>query len=447
MKRVKHIPPSSTSRASVRLNPSLNLLWIIIIPILVFIVYRSVLNFDLVNWDDKRYLKETPVIRGITLDNIESMFTTKVLRSYNPLVLLSFAFDYEIARLDPSWCHAVNLVFHMINALLVFVCMKKMRFRVEVAGLISLLFALHPLAVEAVAWIAGRKDVLYGFFYLLAIISYLNFQKTKAKFQYVLCLLLFICSLLSKVQAITFPFILIVLDYIINKEWRWKYFANKIPFIILSIVFGLIAISGSTMMADKYSMPVNFGDKIIYSAMAFGLYFQKLIFPFSQSAIYSFPVSGSSEYFNYLIRGIVTIALMTAGVIYSFKKAPAVSGGILFYVISIFIVLHVVAFNSALIYERFIYLADIGLFISLLNLDLIFPRVKNYTIKSSAVLLVIFMILTYNRVFIWKNSETMWSDTILKNPGSFEAYNNRGMVFLIVAITKVRIKILNNAFG
>lgn len=404
--------------------------WMIIIPALAFTVYQSVRHFDLVSWDDKLYVKETPIVRGLTSENVKAMFTQKVLRSYNPIVLISFAVDYEIAKLDPKWSHLVNLIFHLLNALLVFACMRKLKFRTEVAGLIAALFAIHPLSVEAVAWVAGRKDMLYGFFFLLAWLFYLRYKESGRTSNYLIALVLFTFSLLSKVQAITLPFILIISDYILAGNLTRRSLLDKIPFILLSLIIGIVAISGSNLVADKYSIVPTFADKIIFSIMAVGLYLFKLILPFSQSAIYSFPEPGSSQYFNLLIGGIATSVLLIALAIYSMvKKARIFAGGILFFLVSIFVVLHVVAFNSSLIYERFTYLAGIGIFISLLHIDQLWPGFAKYRFKVLGTAVLVYAIVCFFRVQVWKDSETLWSDVILKNPNSAVGWNNRGMVY------------------
>lgn len=411
-------------------SPDRNLLWIILIPLLIIIVYRSVTDYQLVDWDDKRYLKETPMIQGLTMDNVKSMFTTKVLLSYNPFVLITFAIDYEIAKLSPGWCHGVNVFFHIMNALILFFCLKKLKLQNEVVGIIACIFAIHPMSVEAVAWIAGRKDVVYGFFYLLSWLFYMKFINSSKKISYGASIIFFVFALFSKVQAITLPFVLIITDYMLISRFRWKSLLNKIPFFTLSLIFGLAAISGSTLVADKYTLPPTFMDKIIYSVMGFGIYFQKILLPFHQTCMYTFPVNGSGEYFTLLIIGILAIGVVATGVIYSWKKAPMVTGGLLFFLFSIFPVLHIVAFNSALIYERFTYLAGIGIFISLMNLDQLFPVWKESRLKVAGAVTIIFAVLAMMRVGIWKNAETMWSDVTEKSPRAAEAFNNLGMVYL-----------------
>jgi tetratricopeptide (TPR) repeat protein len=406
------------------------LTWVIVIPVIIIAVFHAVPGYQLVNWDDKLYVKETPMVQGLTMEHVKQMFTQKVLLSYNPLVLMSFAIDYEMSRLDPHWSHTVNLIFHILNALLLFACLRKLRFSNEVSGLITLLFAVHPLTTEAVVWVAGRKDMLYGFFYLSAWFFYLQFAEKKKWISYTFALVLFACSLLSKVQAITFPFILLISDYTLKGTISKREVLNKIPFLVMSIAFGIIAVSGSTLVADKYSVVPTFADKIIYSLMGTGLYFIKIIFPFPQSAIYPFPEKSTGEYWLLLITGIIISAALIFIAIKTYRKAKYLAGGIMFFLVSIFVVLHIVAFNSSLIYERFTYLASIGIFIAILNAVQLFPAWYKVREKVIGGVVVIFGVACMMRAGVWKDPESLWTDVIQKAPNEAVGWNNRGMVYL-----------------
>lgn len=381
------------------------------------------------NWDDKHYLKEQPIVRGVTQAHVKSMFTQKVLASYNPIVLFTYAIDYDYARLKPGWCHGVNMLFHILNAILVFACMRKLRFKNSQAGMISLLFALHPFASEAVAWIASRKDVVYAFFFFLSWYFYLRYKESNSKTQYVISILFFTLSLFSKVQAITLPLVLIVSDYMLSGEWKWKGLLNKIPFLALSVTFGMIALAGSTFAADKYSIPLSFTDKILYSIMAFGLYVGKVYFPFYQTAIYLFPEIGSQAYWTLAAVGAAIVGLVIYLLIVRFKTAPRVAGGILFFSVNIFIVLHLVAVNSALIYERFIYIADLGIFMTFFGADQVNESWKGFRKYFVPLFIVFCAVSTVSRIQVWKNSETLWTDVISKTPKAADAYTNRGQYF------------------
>ncbi|MBP6333887.1 MAG: hypothetical protein KA444_00340, partial [Bacteroidia bacterium] len=211
-----------------------NLAWLCLIIFGTWFVYSSSLNFELTNWDEKHYIYEQSMTRSFNWENIKEMFSKKVLGSYNPLVLMSFAIDNELSSGKASWYHGVNLFFHILNAALLFAVVRMLGFRSMIAGFVALLFAIHPMHVESVAWVASRKDVLMGFFLFSSWCFYLFFKNKNNWLMYFAGILFFLLALLSKAQAVTFPFILILSDYLINKSWNWKALYNKIPFFILS---------------------------------------------------------------------------------------------------------------------------------------------------------------------------------------------------------------------
>jgi len=137
--------------------------------------YWSVLSFDFINWDDPSHLTENPLVRSLEFKNINTIFQSTTHRTYNPLTLLSFALEYHFFQYNPFVYHLDNLVLHLaVTALVFFFCLK-LGLDLTVAGLAALLFGIHPIHVESVAWITARKDVLYALFYLSALISYLQY--------------------------------------------------------------------------------------------------------------------------------------------------------------------------------------------------------------------------------------------------------------------------------
>lgn len=403
---------------------------LVAVMILTCFVYQGVTKFDSTNWDDKAYIKEAPLVRDINFEKVKEIFTSKFMLSYNPVVLLTFAFDFEMAKLKPGWSHGVNLFFHLSNVLLLFFCLRQLRFKDVSALIITFLFAIHPLATEAVVWIAGRKDVVYLFFFLLSWLSYLRYYHTEKKLYLIASILFCAISLLSKVQAITLPFVLIISDLMLDKKFEVKRLINKIPFLILAFLIGLFAISGEgELIADKFSVPLSFLDKVLYSIIAFGLYVVKILLPFDQIAIHRFPESGSSDYIIGLITGIITLALAIGSIFLAYKKNPRFAGSLLFFMICIFPVLHIVAVNSALIYERFTYLACVGIFMAIFSLLENKPALEK---KFSFVLVAIgimFTGLTYARIPVWKNSLSLWNDIIEKDPEVPTSYMNRGQYY------------------
>ncbi|HNS11432.1 MAG TPA: tetratricopeptide repeat protein [Bacteroidia bacterium] len=399
--------------------------WVAVLCLATWVVYSSSMKFDILNWDEKHYIYEQSMTLGVSWEHIRAMFTKKVLGSYNPLVLFSFALDHDLSNSKASWYHGVNLFFHILNTVLLFAIVRKLGFKVVVAGFIALLFAIHPMHVESVAWIASRKDVLMGFFLFSSWWVYLSYCKSNKWYVYAFSVFIFLLALLSKAQSVTFPLILILSDYLQNKSWKWKSLYNKIPYLILSLIFGYVAISGSTFSADKYAVTLTFIEKISYSAIALWVYVFKAVFPVQQSAIYAFPPVGEQEFIVQLILGLLIIFSALWLIIKKFKSNPLLVFAITFFMLNTFLTLHVVAVNSSLIYERFTYISYIGIFF-LIPLALNVEKYKNIFLAILLVTSLIFAYLTTERLKVWKSSVALWTDTIEKNPKSNEAYNNRG---------------------
>lgn len=395
---------------------------------ITYLVFTPCLTAGFTNWDDKRYIFESPMIRALTWANIKIMFTEKVLMSYNPLVILSFAMEYTTVGQKPELYHFVNVLLHIANSLLLALIFKKLSGKLEVGLIVSALFALHPMHVESVAWIASRKDVLFTLFYFLAWFSYLHFFTKNNKWQfYFLTILAFLLSILSKSQAVTLPIILLMSQWFYNKTITKKDLILLIPFFILSLAAGAFTLQGSSGVADKYAVPFSFVEKGWYSIMAIGIYLYKSILPFNQTAIYAFPKTGSPDFSIQLIIGIVLIVLSIFAAWYYRKKFPVIAWGLLFFYVHIFLVLHLVATNSSLIYERFTYISYIGLFFIIAEILSNTGQTKKQSVSFLILILIsVSAYATYSRCKIWKNSETLWSDIILKNQQSETAYNNRG---------------------
>lgn len=415
----------------------------VVLPVLAMVtlaVYSACFDFTVTNWDDNHYIREVTLIRSLEWENIVRMFRTKVLLSYNPLVILSFAVDYAAGKNSAGWYHGTNVLLHIANSLLVYVVFRNLLRKDAQAALIAFLFALHPMHVESVAWIASRKDVLYTFFFLLSWWAYLGYSRPHGEhseekpaparfFLYGASFLLFACSGFSKIQAVTLPLVFLLTDYFRNGRITLRDLPDKVPFLAGAAAFGWYAVSSSTLAADKYAMPVSFAEKIVYSFQAMSLYLVKAILPVNQTAIYAFPLKGTSEYWLTLLLGIAGSILLLALAVYWWKRQRALAFGAFFFLLSIFPTLHVVGVNSSLIYERFTYVSYLGLFLLLLRI----PDIRPSLSKSIPVLLWLLVIpsavLAYQRTLVWKTSETLWTDVISKNPRSHEALNNRGALY------------------
>jgi protein O-mannosyl-transferase len=373
-----------------------------------------------VNWDDELYLIQNEAIRTLDLESIKKMFalTSVYGGNYHPLVALSNAIEYSIAGLDPQLYHIVNLVLHLLNTFLVFIFIKKLtRGNDIVAALVSVLFGVHPMHVESVAWLSERKDVLYSLFYLLAMNSYMKFKEGRGSLQIILSLIFFVLSLLSKSMAVTLPVVLVAIDYFYDESFSLKKQLNKVPFFALSLLFGILTIQ--TQSAQNYvgAYNYNFLEKVLISTYALMYYVVKMILPIQLSTLVPFPRTGIPVLY-YL--GPVFVAVLA---FLSFKiKGEAgklLRFGLWFYVGSIFVVLQFVSVGAAVVCERYTYMPYIGLFFiaaMFLHRYLINnpSKTKMFNMLTLAIVAVL-GIATFLRTQVWKDGVTLWRDTTQKN--------------------------------
>ena len=252
---------------------------LVAVGLVTFIIYLPALGNGFVEWDDREYVLENLNIRVLHIQSLQWMFLDYHSANWHPLTWLSLSIDYLIWGLNPKGYHFTNIILHTINSMLV-VIMARMLFvsakgtqhlALHFAVLVGLFFGLHPIHVESVAWVSERKDLLYCLFYLLSIIFYLEYRVKNSKLNYLLCLLTFLLSALSKPMAISLPLVLVVLDFyplrIIRPDWAsiFKSVWDKFPLFIAAIVLAtitfskgdLVRFSGEAMMNDFYSKTLD----------------------------------------------------------------------------------------------------------------------------------------------------------------------------------------------
>jgi protein O-mannosyl-transferase len=396
--------------------------------VVTFIIFSPVLKGDFVQWDDDENITINSNIKELNTASIKNIFTSSVTSGYTPLTSLSFAIEYKFFGMKPGVFHFNNLLLHLLCTLLVFVLMKKLGFNLFIVMVVTILFGVHPMRVESVAWITERKDVLYSFFFLLSLISYLSFYKNKRTIFYVLSLLAFILALLSKIQAVSLPLILLIFDYFFEKKFRFRQVLNKIPFFVLSLATGL---AGMSILLHEGTMDTGtvlpFIQRIFIGSYSLCVYLVKSLVPYQFSAIYPYPETLSIIYY-----GSVIVLILLAFLVY---KAGKYRGdlifGLLFFLFNVMFVLQIVGAGTAFLADRFTYIPYIGLFFLIgwaLNF-LYISKWKNYVILFGLIYLAILGITTWDRTQVWENTETLFSDVVKKYPKVSMAYNNLGVYY------------------
>jgi tetratricopeptide (TPR) repeat protein len=392
--------------------------------ILTFLVYIPALTAGFVNWDDPDYVGENSyLIRD--LSRLPELFTTPVQGNHHPITMLSLALNFAISGEDAWSYHLFNLIFHLVNCYLVYrFVLLLTKNNSLIAFVTSLLFAIHPLHVESVAWVSERKDVLYTLFFLAGHISFTRYLDTSDKKQYWLTLLFVILSLLSKPAAVIFPVSLFCIDVLRRRQFSFKLIIEKIPFFIPAIIMGIITISAQKNVGATGEEYFGLGKNILFGFYGILMYFVKMIIPYKLSAFYPFPALNEALPPVYYI-GPVFALLLAAAVYFTWKKYRFVAFGIGFYIVNLLLVLQIFSVGSAVIAERYTYVPYIGLFfIAGCLLD---RYAKGNLNKAYYIILpvaLIFSIISFMQARTWKDGATLW-DTIIKNQPSSRAYSAR----------------------
>ena len=408
-----------------------------IIAAITFVVFLPSINNDFANIDDDYYVVNNPDIRGISLHNLEKVFTSKYVDNYQPLTILTYMVEYHFFQLKPNVYHATNLLLHIINCLLVFALAYALSGQYFLSLLVTLLFAIHPMRVESVAWIAERKDVLSSLFYFLSLLLYTKYLKKEKKTLYYLCGVSLLFSLLSKPMAVSQPFVLLLIDYISNKKFDIKMLLAKVPFFVIAALFAFIA-----LFTQKVSLP-----SLEYSSLSmlqricvpfYGLVFYvfKTIIPVNLCSYYPFPAASDSAMSFKLFASPFLVIGAFAAVYYFRAYSKRLVFGSLFFLITILPVLQIVPIGGAIVAERYTYVPMIGIyFIFATFLTFLVEKkfIKNKIVKTGLLVglgisLLTFACISRDRCGIWKDGFSLWNDVIAKYPVAI-AYTGRGIAF------------------
>jgi len=239
------------------------------------------INNDVLLWDDESYITNNELIKELSTGQISNTFSTvQVNGTYAPLSIVSWSLDYFITELNPSTFHWHNLILHLLNIVLVYLIIQGLFKDKLVTFITTMLFAIHPMHVESIAWISGRKDLLYSLYFLLAILSYQQFSKSETRklFWLTVCFIMACLSMFAKGMAITLPAVLILIDYLDQRLDR-KRMLQKIPFVIVSISFLAVG-----MLAQKEGQALDLntqsvGSGFLIAASGLTNYLYQLVVP------------------------------------------------------------------------------------------------------------------------------------------------------------------------
>jgi Flp pilus assembly protein TadD len=430
-------------------------LWVGLILAAVLLCFSPALSGkkEFTNWDDPGYVTEQPLVQGLSWKNVKTIFDprTDVMLNFHPLTVLSLALNHHYAQLDVRSYALTNVVLHGLNTVLVFLFVYRLsgrRFRV--GALAALWFGIHPMHVESVAWISGRKDLLYCFFFLVSCILYLDYLETGRQRYLVLTFFAFVLSCLGKAAAVPLPFVLLLLDYLQARTPSRRMFLEKIPFVLVSLVLGSVAYLALARhgLADLQGFTLR--QRFAFAWYGFAMYWARLFVPYRLSAFYPYPTLDENgglpaTYLLVAATGLLVLALPLA-LAYTRKRNAfrTVTFGLGFFFLMLVLVLQFVSVGSSVMADRYSYVPYIGAFFLLaLAVDALLERrpLRVVTIVALALYSIALGVGTYRRTWVWTDSESLWSDVIEKYPfrleeeggavkvverGATTAYQNRG---------------------
>ena len=466
--------------------------------LLTFLVYLPALQNDFVNWDDSQYIYENLQIRSFDLTFFRWAFFDFYAANWHPLTWISHALDYAIWGLNPLGHHLTNNILHAANTFVVVLlaarlmegCRQAINYKISpnpsfpkrgpaltptlekgdgggfsdkkiliTAGVTGLLFGLHPLHVESVAWVAERKDLLCAFFYLLSIMEYMKYAGSitppspsylkrgwRSRGRYLLSLSFFILALLSKPMAVSLPVVLLILDWyplqrIRSLKTLLAAVMEKLPFVTLSLFSSVLTFmaqrSGGAMELIR---PETLPTRLLVAVKSLVVYLWKMIMPINLSPLYLYPKNVSLLSPEYFLP-IVLVAGITVGCVVAARRQKLWLSCWGYYLITLIPVLGIVQVGYQAMADRYTYLPALGPFmLAGLSTAWLFTTMgasKKHgfmiNIFGAAAALVVLASLSYvtlKQIRIWKNSIVLWTYVIEKEPLSTDiVYDNRGSAF------------------
>ena len=397
--------------------------------ILCFIAFIPALKAGFVAWDDGVYVYDNPLIKDLSY--LKTLLTTSFAGgNYHPLTMLTYALNYQVSGEDAWSYHLLNLLLHLINCVLVYRFASLLsRGNNFIAFTTALLFAIHPMHVESVAWVSERKDVLYGMFFIAGLIAYIKYLDTNSRRQYVYTFLFLLLALLSKPAAVIFPLALFCIDFLRKRKWNSEVFTEKIVFFIPAILMGIITYLTQKEAGATGEHVYGLVTRILFAFYGVMMYCLKMFAPFDLAPIYPFPAANTTLPTAYYLSPIFFIALV-ALIVYSWRRYRDVAFGILFYLVNLLLVLQIVHVGLSVISERYTYIPYTGLFYAVGWIISQWAKEK----KNTAYYIVVpvgclLVIISYRQAAAWTDSESLWDQAIKAQPSSV-AYTGKAMVMV-----------------
>ncbi len=404
--------------------------------------YAPTLGNHFVYLDDDTHLLENSSIRALDADHIRQIFTTSVDKVYAPLTFLSFAVEYHFFKYNPFIYHLDNLLLHLGVTALVFYFALQVGLPLRAAFAAGLLFGIHPMHVESVAWVTERKDVLYAFFYMLSLFFYWKYLSRREIKPYVLTIVFGILSILSKPMALSLPLIFFVCDWLKKRSFDKWMILDKVPHFLYIVSIAWITYSLNARIPGE-----NISSGIIIWIWTAVFYIHKFFFPLTLVPMYALPQPISWTNPHYL--GAMGLLGILTTILFIFRRQRWVVFAGLYYFFSMFFLFRYDnAVDKNIVADRFMYLPCLGIcFLIGYSFDQLLK--KEHLRKIVFVIAIPIAILlgakTFAQTQIWKDSIPFWNHELKYYPDNATAYGNRGEAYKDIGQYDKALEDFNNA--
>jgi protein O-mannosyl-transferase len=411
-------------------------------------IYFPATQNGFVNYDDDMYVTQnTHIQSGLTLKSLQWAATAYYDTNWHPLTWISHAIDISLFHMNPAGHHAVNILFHTLNSLLLFLILQRTTRRDWESFLVAALFALHPVNVESVAWVAERKNVLSMFFLFLTLYLYGRYAERPSVLRFLPALFCYALGLTAKPQIITLPFLLLLWDFWPLERWSPAISSDastprvsfvtlcleKIPFFFLSLASAVVTIeaqtrggavqttNGSFQSAAAYTLQVRIENAIV----SYANYVKLLFWPVNLAPMY--PHRGNAiPLIEVTFSALFLIA--TTVLIFVWWRKKYLPVGWLWFLGSLVPVIGIVQVGVQAMADRYAYLPFVGLFFIVVwgisDLTRNSFELRRATAAISAAVLVVLGLITFRQIHFWMNSETLWAHTLNVTEHNFVAHDS-----------------------
>jgi Flp pilus assembly protein TadD len=416
--------------------------------VITFIAFLYVGYCEFIALDDRSYIVgNSHVQEGFSWNSIKWAFTAFYSNNWHPLTWLSHILDYRLYGLNPAGYHWTNLAFHIANAVLLFLLFQKLTRNLWPSAFVAVLFAIHPMHVESVAWISERKDVLSTVFFLLTLLAYAQYVElavTKRNLCWVfygMALVLFALGLMAKPMLVTLPCILCLLDFWPLHRFEWplksqpppllrRLFLEKIPFVLLAVLSCWVTFTAqNTTGAVKPQVDFALSERLDHVPFSYAWYVLKLFWPVNLSVYYPLRMDNPT----WGILAVLFLVMLTGLALIFGRKCPWFFVGWFWFLGMLVPVIGLVQVGDQAYADRYTYLSYVGLFVILAwgGLELVgkWPSQKPLLWAAAVLIVVVCFWRTVVEVRYWKNGETLFSRAIALDPTDELAWGTLGLEY------------------